>query len=88
MEKLIGYTLPSDIEEFKQDGFIRVLIEPEGNFAEKVEFTDKDIRASVLTSDDLDDFLEGYFVSIENFTHKGKQYRYEDTWLYAYREGK
>lgn len=78
MQKLVGYTLQKDIDEFEQDGFIHVRIDSDQRFTEKVEFTDEDIRYSSFASDDVNDFKNGYILIVFKFTHQGKHYTKED----------
>lgn len=71
MDKIIGYTPESDIDEFEDDGFIRVVKDASKDFTEKVSFTESDINVSCLStlSEELEDFNElDVPIMVSNFT--------------------
>lgn len=74
MEKLIGYTPPSDLREFREDGFIRVKKEAWEEYTEKVSFTESDIVLPPITNlaIELDDFHNNEVVMLSNFTKEGE----------------
>lgn len=74
MQKLIGYTIPSDISEFRYDGFIRVKKEAQGEFTEPVSFKESDIFLSSITNltIELDDFHNNETIMLSHFTKEDK----------------
>lgn len=69
MEKLIGYTIPTDLDEYEEDGVIRVLKEKNETYTKKVFFTQEDIEVVPMTTleDELNDFQLGVYILLENF---------------------
>ncbi|AGY48170.1 hypothetical protein Riggi_8 [Bacillus phage Riggi] len=69
MEKLIGYTIPTDLDEYEEDGVIRVLKEKNETYTKKVFFTQEDIEVVPMTTleDELNDFHNDIFILLENF---------------------
>lgn len=69
MEKLIGYTIPTDLDEYEEDGIIRVLKEKNETYTEKVFFTQEDIEVTPLTTleEELNDFHNATPILLENF---------------------
>ncbi|AMR60047.1 hypothetical protein LEO2_8 [Bacillus phage Leo2] len=69
MKELIGYTIPTDINEYEMDGVIRVLKEKNETYTEKVFFTPEDIEVTPLTTleEELKDFHNAIPILLENF---------------------
>lgn len=75
MEKLIGYTPLDDLEDFCEDGVIRVRLKRSGIYTEEVLFTENDVEVSPLTS--LSEEMEEFFymnlpILLKSFTKEYK----------------